>query len=407
MHVPRAVDPRQQWQALQSHLRAARAALAANDRAYGLEQVDAALAIDPEFVAARALRERLEQLPSSKAATAEKKSTLTDDGHAKFEERMRLRVVDRCVDTAQAALSRRQFARAAAALDEALALAPAQPALRELAAQLSAPRQRPADRLRVRSWLAAAVVVAALVAVPSRLADSPGMPRPNRAALVSAVEVAIPNLAPLAAAVTIPDLAPSTVRAATAPLAASVDPPPPRETPRARPPFPAELRPTSSPPPAPADVSPPPPDAPSVAPAPVVQPFAPVEVAASPRPPVEASSTDTAARPVDDRARVNLTLELYRRAYERLDARLAQTVYPGVNRSALARAFEGLASQSLAFDACNVVIQGATASATCHGSSRYVPKIGSREPHFEARVWTFTLRKRDTDWTIDTARVEQ
>jgi hypothetical protein len=78
-----------------------------------------------------------------------------------------------------------------------------------------------------------------------------------------------------------------------------------------------------------------------------------------------------------------------------------------VNRTALARAFESLQSQSLAFDACDMHIRGESATATCHGSARYVPKIGSREPHREPRVWTFTLSKNSGDWTIENARAER
>lgn len=106
----------------------------------------------------------------------------------------------------------------------------------------------------------------------------------------------------------------------------------------------------------------------------------------------------------DDRALVDQTLQRYRRAYNRLDARSAQAVYPAVNESALARAFDSLQSQVLSFDSCDIDLQGRSAVVTCHGSSRYVPKIGSHEPRIEPRVWTFTLRKDDGDWKIENAR---
>jgi hypothetical protein len=82
-------------------------------------------------------------------------------------------------------------------------------------------------------------------------------------------------------------------------------------------------------------------------------------------------------------------------------------VWPAVNEAALARAFDGLESQSLTFDACDVRLRGEAASATCHGSARYVPKIGSREPRMEPRVWNFSLRKAEGDWKIDSARTER
>ena len=82
-------------------------------------------------------------------------------------------------------------------------------------------------------------------------------------------------------------------------------------------------------------------------------------------------------------------------------------MWPAVNEAALARAFEGLESQALTFDACYVKASGDAATATCQGSARYVPKIGSREPRVEPRVWNFTLRKNGGDWKIDSARAER
>jgi len=104
---------------------------------------------------------------------------------------------------------------------------------------------------------------------------------------------------------------------------------------------------------------------------------------------------------------VKQVLQRYRTAYDGLDARSAQAVFPAVNQAALARAFDGLASQTLTFDACDVQLRGEAAVATCRGSARYVPKIGSREPRVEPRVWNFSLRKTGSDWTIDSARAER
>jgi hypothetical protein len=74
---------------------------------------------------------------------------------------------------------------------------------------------------------------------------------------------------------------------------------------------------------------------------------------------------------------------------------------------ALARAFEGLSSQSLTFDACDVRVRGRVATATCRGSASYVPKVGNREPHVESRVWTFNLAKLGNDWQIEAARASR
>jgi hypothetical protein len=36
-----------------------------------------------------------------------------------------------------------------------------------------------------------------------------------------------------------------------------------------------------------------------------------------------------------------------------------------------------------------------------------VPKIGSRQPRIEPRIWSFALRKIGADWKIDNARAER
>ena len=110
------------------------------------------------------------------------------------------------------------------------------------------------------------------------------------------------------------------------------------------------------------------------------------------------------ATPSDDRL-VRDTLQRYRSAYELLNARSAQEVWPTVDEPALARAFDGLESQSLTFDDCNVELDGAVATATCRGSAKYTPRTGSRESHVESRVWSFTLSRMSRGWQIDSARV--
>lgn len=114
-----------------------------------------------------------------------------------------------------------------------------------------------------------------------------------------------------------------------------------------------------------------------------------------------------AAPLADDNLLVTQALQQYRTAYEGLDARRAHAVWPAVNQAALARAFEGLESQSLTFDACDVRVRGESAIAVCQGSAQYVPKIGNRQPRTEPRVWNFSLRKAGADWKIDSARAER
>jgi hypothetical protein len=104
---------------------------------------------------------------------------------------------------------------------------------------------------------------------------------------------------------------------------------------------------------------------------------------------------------------VREALHRYRSAYDQLDAESARAVWPGVNQRALAQAFGDLESQTLTFRDCAVELEGGAAKATCRGTTRFVPKVGSREPHVEPRTWNFSLRKRGADWMIEQARAER
>jgi hypothetical protein len=122
--------------------------------------------------------------------------------------------------------------------------------------------------------------------------------------------------------------------------------------------------------------------------------------------PSTAAAVSVPATAFDDEELVRQALQKYRAAYSGLDARLAQAVWPGVDRTALTRAFSGLESQELEFSACRVDLRGSTANAVCRGSASYVPKVGSREPRLESRVWDFALRKANGNWQIETARAQ-
>lgn len=99
-------------------------------------------------------------------------------------------------------------------------------------------------------------------------------------------------------------------------------------------------------------------------------------------------------------------LQQYRRAFDTLDARAAQAVWPDVDGVALRRAFDGLVSQRLTFQSCQLQVNGARASVACRGSAQYTPRVGSRDSRDESREWRFTLRRTATDeWQIASARV--
>ena len=118
------------------------------------------------------------------------------------------------------------------------------------------------------------------------------------------------------------------------------------------------------------------------------------------------SATASIVPAARDEEQVKEVLDRYRAAYERLTAQSAREVWPEVDEAALARAFAGLRSQKLTFDDCDLAVSGNSASATCHGSTRYVPKVGSKDPRTEPRIWSFRLRRTGTDWKIQSMRAE-
>jgi tetratricopeptide (TPR) repeat protein len=442
------VDARERWQALQRRLGAARRSLELGDRDQALVEVDAALALDPEFLAAQALRDRILadgpaqrlvpppddvapplelDLPLRPAAPP----PISETGYAKFEQRAKRRRVDRRLDAARTAIDNGRLHEAGAALDEVLELDPNTPELAALTAALDDLR-RTRRSPRHGAWLAAALVFGATVLggaswlenqhvllsrpiqAPSALVAPPQAPElPADAAPGDVVTDSIGTSGRAAVTPSAPE-AVSTMLHAVMPPPASLTPVPQgplvplRDIVRPDPaPAPASSSPLSSPsssfaPPPDTSAAPPPPpagDVPSAAPAAGVPSAAPAAVVPAMMP--------AAVPTVDETALVKQALQRYRAAYDGLDAGSAQAVWPAVDQGALARAFDGLESQTLTFDACDVQLQNDIATATCRGTARYVPKIGSREPRVEPRVWSFSLRKNGGEWKIDTARVDR
>jgi hypothetical protein len=105
---------------------------------------------------------------------------------------------------------------------------------------------------------------------------------------------------------------------------------------------------------------------------------------------------------VRDETVVRAVLRRYETAYSNLDAEAASVVWPGVNRGALARAFEGLAAQQVSLGSCDVTVNGPAARATCSGSATWQPKVGGGV-RTEARRWSFDLRKNGEAWKIERA----
>jgi hypothetical protein len=493
-----------------------------------LEEVDAALALDPEFLAARSLREQIladrliqprtqpappapareetavpitrETLPSAPEPLTWADQAMTDamdlpirplepsssgstegpavdfgppafpEGYTRFEERAKRRRVDRRIDAARAAIAHGKVRDAASALDEVRELDPNLPELVSLEAAYASLRGSQ-TRPRRGPWVAAAAAFAVMVLGASWIEESGALQSRRVAALIPLVQPAAPepigSPEPASAPSGEPDDAASVIATSGSEPenpANSVVPPAPSPTPASvqrsagtdvpapvppSPPHPDLAAPPSEPPTEPAKPAPttavtPPPVQPatppaaqqetaSAAPAPITRalpppsspaleaPVVPAEsvpnrvARSTPVPSTVSSGSPTAGMPSpgvvsavnQDELQVKQALQRYRTAYEGLDARSAQAVWPAVNQVALARAFDGLESQRLTFEACSVQLLGDHASATCRGTARYVPKIGSREPRIEPRVWSFALRKIGAEWKIDSARTER
>jgi hypothetical protein len=133
----------------------------------------------------------------------------------------------------------------------------------------------------------------------------------------------------------------------------------------------------------------------------VVPPAEPVTVPAT-RASAPAPAVAEAANVGDESTVVQSVLRRYEAAYSSLDAAAASIVWPGVNRGALARAFDGLASQHVSLGSCDVTVNGPAARAICSGSATWEPKVGGGV-RTEARRWDFTLRKNGEAWRIERA----
>jgi hypothetical protein len=142
-----------------------------------------------------------------------------------------------------------------------------------------------------------------------------------------------------------------------------------------------------------------------------VAPVAPMPVPAMVVTPVRRPAVSDAAMKVvagpDERTRVADVLQRYARAYGELDVRAAREVWPGVDQRALTRAFDGLSSQSVSFDDCQIDVQGSTANASCRGQASYIGKVGRSVPRIEARTWRFELRRDGEAWKIENAEARR
>src|SRR5207249_4157389 len=161
--------------------------LESGDRERALAEVTAALNIDPSFLAAVALRDRIiggesiapsgvrvppaASLAANMSAPTSARPLVSVDGYAKFEQRARRRRVDRKIEAARTAIAHGKLREAAAAIGEIAELDPNLPELTALTSAFQAARRNRRQR-HFGPWLAAAAVFGVLVLSASWLQDS-------------------------------------------------------------------------------------------------------------------------------------------------------------------------------------------------------------------------------------------
>jgi hypothetical protein len=105
-----------------------------------------------------------------------------------------------------------------------------------------------------------------------------------------------------------------------------------------------------------------------------------------------------------DEDRIRTTLAELGAAYSQLDAVAAREVWPSMDVDALARAFDGLQSQELRFDHCDVTVDGPRARADCTGQAIYVPRSGAAGFSRAPSAWSFELTRLRGRWMIASGR---
>ena len=142
------------------------------------------------------------------------------------------------------------------------------------------------------------------------------------------------------------------------------------------------------------------PDSPGLAAAPAPAVPAPSPVAVPETPAAMRATGPSVPDEAAETTAVRAALSRYRNAFSNLDASGAKAVWPDVDEKTLTRAFNQLEQQLIVFDACNIDVAAARATASCNGRAQFVPKVGSRTPRIESRQWTFTLNRGERDWKI-------
>ncbi len=341
-----------------------------------------------------------------------------------FESRMRRRRAERLALKAEVAASAGFDDDARACLAEARTLAPDLPEIAAAEAALErqpeptliaaeeGPRSRSAFLVSATACLLLAAFVAGWIAYRDVPDGAMALPRQVAA---SPERAAAPNVAAPDPPVTAPEPVREPVSLASGPSPSRLETPVPRDVkapePDRQPPE-SDAKPPSVgttdglptlPDVAPATPAPAPPA--RVEPPPAVTPAAPTAGLAGTVLPAPSVDVKAPVVEVSQEPLVRSVLNRYASAYTALDADAAERVWPTVNRGALARAFDGLASQSVSLDDCRIDVTGNRARARCAGSATWSPKVGSGM-HTESREWTFELVRVGAGWQILNARAQ-
>jgi hypothetical protein len=108
---------------------------------------------------------------------------------------------------------------------------------------------------------------------------------------------------------------------------------------------------------------------------------------------------------IPDPANVQRVVNQYARAFAALDAAQVKAVWPSADERAVRRAFDGLRSQDVAVESCDITINAPNAVATCDVATSYVPKVGSKNARRERRQWVFYLVEDNEQWAIQEIRL--
>jgi len=326
-----------------------------------------------------------------------------------FELRMRRRRIARCLLRADIAAQAGDVEGTSEALAEIRQLDPNAPEIAELERRLAKPPvqeiPRAPRRLRKTAAIAAAVVAALIMSVGWRVFNYPTeterpVPQPVRLEVETAgVMVPVP---------TVPPAGDNPIPAAAPPAAAERElHAPPLESPDTRNPGP-ETVPLPSDAPVDAPRAIPALPLPIVATAPAPEAVKPPASRVEPEPVPDLIGRETPREspppaPRDQTPGVRTVLEQYQSGYNALDAGAVRTVWPAVDERALARAFDGLASQHVWLGPCEVSVEAATAQASCTGTASWKARIGGTT-HTEQRRWAFELTNTAGTWRIVQAR---